>query len=177
MHIDAQIVSSLNAIANSSSLAGSITVFFATWVPYLIVGGFAAHLLYTKHPLRLTGLFPFFQAIAAALIARVLLVSTIRFFIPRDRPFLSLPIDPAFIVHSSSFPSGHAAFFFAFSTVVYRYDGRLGIASFVLTALVCIARIAAGVHYPSDILAGMVIGILSGLFVLKCLPMRASGSV
>jgi len=183
MNFDAAIVLSLNAVANSSPLAGSVTVFFASWLPYLIVGGFAAYLLYTKHMLRLTALFPFFHALAAALIARGA-VSVVRIFVPRDRPFLSLPIDPLFIKHASSFPSGHAAFFFAFSVIVYRYNPRLGIASFVLSTLVCIARIAAGVHYPSDIIVGAGIGLLAAaltLFVLRYLRMRTgtleSGSV
>jgi undecaprenyl-diphosphatase len=63
---------------------------------------------------------------------------------------------------SFSFPSGHAAFFFALATTTAVFDRRLGILLLIGAALVSLARVAAGIHYPSDVLAGALIGFLFG---------------
>jgi undecaprenyl-diphosphatase len=167
MGLDSSIVLVLNALANSSPAAGALTVFIASWLPYLIVVLFAAYLWRSHHFTGREKIIPLFWALVAALVARIVITSPIRFFFPRDRPFLTLPIHPLFMDHAPSFPSGHSSFFFAFSTVVYAYDKRLGAICFVLTTLVCIGRVAAGVHYLSDILAGAVVGVLAGFIVLK----------
>jgi undecaprenyl-diphosphatase len=62
----------------------------------------------------------------------------------------------------SSFPSDNAAFVFALSLVFYRLAPRVAAA---LTAYgfaaVCVPRITLGLHYPSDILVGAVIGAVA----------------
>jgi membrane-associated phospholipid phosphatase len=63
---------------------------------------------------------------------------------------------------SNSFPSGHTAFVFALATVVYPYHKRLSYFVFVSGALIGLARIMAGVHYPADVLGGMVLGVAFG---------------
>ena len=64
-----------------------------------------------------------------------------------------------------SFPSGHAAFYFALSMGVYLYNKKLGAAFFVVSVLMGIARIFAGVHWPADILGGALVGIVTALLV------------
>jgi len=59
-----------------------------------------------------------------------------------------------------SFPSDTATLYFALVTIVFLQNRKMGLLSFlwaVLTVGVC--RVAVGVHYPSDILAGMILGI------------------
>ena len=66
----------------------------------------------------------------------------------------------------SSFPSDHAALFFALLTGVWLVSRRLGISLLIYVVIViCLPRIYVGIHYPSDILAGAALGILS---VLLC---------
>ncbi len=58
-----------------------------------------------------------------------------------------------------SFPSDTATLYFALVTIVFLQNRKMGLLSFlwaVLTVGVC--RVAVGVHYPSDILAGMILG-------------------
>jgi undecaprenyl-diphosphatase len=63
-----------------------------------------------------------------------------------------------------SFPSGHAARAALLTTLVFLFGHfGLGILFLIWTLLVSISRIALGVHYFSDILAGGLVGIFSGL--------------
>jgi len=65
-----------------------------------------------------------------------------------------------------SFPSSHASNIFALSTVlVYRYR-RLLIPMAFITVLVCLSRVYLGLHYPSDVIAGGVCGVLYGSIVI-----------
>jgi membrane-associated phospholipid phosphatase len=59
---------------------------------------------------------------------------------------------------SSSFPSGHTASAFAFATAFEREYPLLGLPISALAAAVGYTRVHTGVHYPSDVIAGAVIG-------------------
>ena len=59
-----------------------------------------------------------------------------------------------------SFPSDHAAFFGAVAIGIWLADRRWGLFAFAWTIIVAdLPRIYAGLHYPSDILAGLVLGV------------------
>ena len=66
-----------------------------------------------------------------------------------------------------SFPSGHSAIVFTIAMAVFYFNKKWGIIAFVLAILVGIGRVWIGVHRPIDILAGALIGILSGIIVNK----------
>lgn len=60
-----------------------------------------------------------------------------------------------------SFPSGHAGSSFASACILFRkLPKKYGIWALVLAALISVSRIYVGVHYPTDILAGVITGIL-----------------
>lgn len=65
-----------------------------------------------------------------------------------------------------SFPSGHVACTLAAAAAVTRRHPRLAPAALTFTGLVGVARIAKGEHWPSDVAAGMVVGVISD-FVVK----------
>lgn len=61
-----------------------------------------------------------------------------------------------------SFPSGHTGASFASMSALYFSKNRLWIPSLALAALIAFTRLYLYVHYPSDILAGALIGIMAG---------------
>lgn len=81
----------------------------------------------------------------------------------RTRPFVAQhQIHPLYVVHSSSFPAGHAATAFAGAVLLSVLAPRLAPAFLVLATLIGLSRIYDGVHYPTDVLAGAALGALVG---------------
>lgn len=64
-----------------------------------------------------------------------------------------------------SFPSGHVACTLAAAAAVGRHHPRLAPAAMAFTGLVGAARIAKGEHWPSDVAAGLVLGVISHFVV------------
>lgn len=63
-----------------------------------------------------------------------------------------------------SFPSGHTCASFAAAVVCWkRLPRRYGIPLMALAVLIAFSRLYVGVHYPSDVLGGLLIGIISGM--------------
>ncbi|MET0591337.1 MAG: phosphatase PAP2 family protein [Polyangiaceae bacterium] len=92
-------------------------------------------------------------------------VASVKAIVGRARPCHSLdwvhPIIAA-IPTDPSFPSGHAAGSFAFAAFLFAKSRRIGLALFAMATAVAASRIALGVHYPSDVLAGALLGALLG---------------
>lgn len=60
----------------------------------------------------------------------------------------------------NSFPSDHAVLYFCLGTILFFISRRVGVIALLHAFfVVCLTRIYLGIHYPTDILAGMVIGI------------------
>jgi membrane-associated phospholipid phosphatase len=76
--------------------------------------------------------------------------------------------DVDWMKHIHSFPSDHAAFFGAVAAGIFLANRRWGVFAFVWTLVVAdLPRVYAGLHYPSDILAGLVLGVLTTLAMRK----------
>jgi len=140
-----------------------VGIFFSKYLVYLMVAVLFLFLLKPKKNWKMIS-----AALISAFTARFIITGLIRLFEPRSRPFISsninLLIDK---VNQQSFPSGHASFTFGLATVVYLYNKKWGVVFFVLAFLVSIARVFADIHWPSDILAGAVVGIFSGWLISK----------
>ena len=61
-----------------------------------------------------------------------------------------------------SFPSGHTGASFAAAAALYTSKSRLWIPSAILAVLISFSRLYLYVHYPTDIFAGIVIGVMTG---------------
>ncbi len=94
--------------------------------------------------------------------------------IKRDRPAMRIDFYEAWITPSDqfSFPSGHTAAAFLFATLVAYFYPAFALPCYLWASLIGSSRVLLGVHYPSDIAAGALLGTgaaLVGLFVYPTL--------
>ncbi len=61
---------------------------------------------------------------------------------------------------SSSFPSGHSAAAFAFATGVAHTSHLAAVPLYGLGMVVAYSRVHTGVHYPGDVIAGSLLGVV-----------------
>ncbi len=87
----------------------------------------------------------------------------LRHLLKRQRPFSELEIK-ALIEHKNvySFPSNHAASAAVIACAVGYIDTISGVALLVFAVLTGASRVLTGVHYPFDVLAGWMLGLLFG---------------
>lgn len=158
MAFDTQLFYALNDLAGKSSFFDWIVVFFASYVAYVLIVFFLVLLFFFKYT-KSEKLRMFLTAAVSVAVSRLCVTEFIRFFYHRPRPFLALQVNQLLTSNEWSFPSGHATFFFAMATAVYLHDKKLGIVFFVATVLMTASRVIAGIHYPSDIAGGAIIGV------------------
>lgn len=146
-----------------SVLADSAAIFFAEYLPYLMVVAFLI-LVFRESGAR-RKFYLFAEGSLAVILARGIVTEAIRFFYNVARPFAELGFSPLIAESGASFPSGHMAWFFALAIVVWFANQKWGIWFFVLSAIMGVARIYAGIHWPLDILGGIAVGLASGYFI------------
>ncbi len=85
-------------------------------------------------------------------------------FFARPRPFNVNP-ELVTLIHkpsSFSFPSGHTSVSFAGALVLFKMlPKKAGIPAVILAAMIGFSRMYVGVHYPTDILGGIVVGVIA----------------
>lgn len=87
----------------------------------------------------------------------------IKNIVQRPRPFVTFTDLRILIPTPSefSFPSGHTASSFAAAGVFYsNLPKKFGVPAVILAGLIGLSRLYVGVHYPTDVIAGIVMGIL-----------------
>jgi undecaprenyl-diphosphatase len=87
----------------------------------------------------------------------------------RDRPFVTHHVAHIWGPHKTdaSFPSDHASAAFAIAVAVLLIDPIVGAAFLVLAVLIGIGRVIVGEHYPGDVLAGVLIGTVAAVLVVR----------
>lgn len=87
--------------------------------------------------------------------------------LPRRRPFERIPEVSGLAphAHGRSFPSRHVASGLAMAAIGGRDHARLGLVMASVAWLLGLSRVAAGLHYPSDIAAGAFIGTVFGRYI------------
>lgn len=157
------------SLAHRSPTLDAVIFFLAEILPYVLAAAFLVLLFISVRDLR--GRFAAFgTALAAVLLGRGVFTELIRLAYAHPRPFVALSIEPIFKTQSgllNSFPSGHAAIFFALATMALFLRPKWALWFFVLAGVNGFARVAAGVHWPFDIAGGAGVGILSGIVVYR----------
>lgn len=91
--------------------------------------------------------------------------------IARPRPFITFPeLLPLIEQGGWSFPSAHAMSSFSAATAIFAFYRKPGIICYVMAALIAFSRLYVCVHYPSDVLCGILLGLAIGLICSRLIP-------
>ncbi len=170
--MDNFLFASIYSLAHKSVFLDTVIILFARWWEIVVLSVFLIFLWSRKRnqqELRSRAKTAAL-ALTSAVVARFGFVGLIRYLWPRSRPFIDKGLN-ALIEQNpleASFPSGHATFFMALAVyLLLAGHKKLGWFLFVSAVLIGWARVAAGVHWPSDILAGWALGAVISWLVYK----------
>lgn len=87
--------------------------------------------------------------------------------IQRPRPYDEFPLVDLLIgkYRTFSFPSGHTASSFAAAYILSRYLKRFSLVFWSMAVMISFSRLYLFMHYPSDVLGGVVLGLFCGVLV------------
>lgn len=166
MQYDYSILMLINGFSGYFSWLDMLVTSFSKYGP-LIFGLYLIGLWFTgKSPEEITknrrqALYAFTAALLALGINQV-----IGFMWFRNRPYVDHSVHRLLPVTSdASFPSDHAAGGFSIAGSILFERSFSGTVLFVLASLLAVSRVYAGIHYPSDILGGLVVGLVSSMIV------------
>jgi undecaprenyl-diphosphatase len=161
--LDERVFQWIYAVGHHNAFSDVLAVIFAEYLPYVLVLAFLVLVYYQKGWRRKVYLFC--EAALAIILARGIVTVVIQYFYHEVRPFSFYNFTPLFPETGWSFPSAHAAWFFALATAIWYANRKWGWWFFALATLMGIARIYAGVHWPIDIVGGAVIGIACAVLI------------
>lgn len=155
-------------LSHQSYVFDRVAIFIADSLDVLVIGAalvylfyfFAAHPRWKEKSLR-AWIWECFTITVSVLVADGV-TAVLKIIFNTARPFVAhLDVNP--LVSESmytSFPSGHATVFFALATALYLYNRKVGSVFFLFAVIIALSRMVVGVHYPIDILAGALIGVV-----------------
>ncbi|MDP9249145.1 MAG: phosphatase PAP2 family protein [bacterium] len=139
----------------------------ALFLSYHLVFGVVAFLVYWSLFLAPRKIYAFALLFSAGL-GTSIVVSLMKIIFLAERPYIKMNgIVPLVQAWGTSFPSWHAAFMASLAVAGYVLNKELGIALIIIAILTGISRVAIGVHYPFDVMAGWLTGFLVGLLFIN----------
>ncbi len=165
----------LNAVHGLAGWSGTLDaagVFFAQYLPFLLLIPLVVFLFKGETPKARLDTLLFWTL--TALLSRGVITEVIRFFFPRERPFEAFGFTPLISESGASFPSGHAAFLFALALAIFTMNRKWGWWFLGLSFVNGAARVFVGIHYPSDIIGGLLVALVSLVVVIYVLRISPS---
>lgn len=92
---------------------------------------------------------------------------------PFQNPATSQWVRQVGMAHGPSFPSNHATNAFAAAVILAWYFPAGAYMFYILAVLIALSRIALGVHYPTDVVSGMMFGLFVGFLIRIFLLQRS----
>jgi undecaprenyl-diphosphatase len=163
MSWDINLFNFIHGLSGWSVFTDATGIFFARYLAYLL-GLAAVYFVFRGSGWKSKVEKSLYFALAI-LISRGIIAEVVRYFYDRPRPFAVFGFEPLVDQTGASFPSGHAALFFAIGFMIFSLNRKWGYWFLSLAFLNGLARIFIGVHYPSDILGGILAGFLGYLAV------------
>jgi undecaprenyl-diphosphatase len=161
-------ISILREVQNNRILAFDHILYIISFISSYISIGIVLTIFITSLIKRSKQLRMIFFKMLAVFIVAALVSFTLKIIITRERPYITYPdIEKLSEAGNSSFPSGHTLEAFAIAVALSSLvpKRKFVIPVFIWACLVAYSRMALGVHYPSDVLSGMIIGSLIGWLI------------
>jgi len=115
--------------------------------------------------------------LAVAMVSAMALTDILKaaFNLPRPSQVLSLGITPrGELPTNPGFPSGHTTNAFTVATVIWSRHPAWRVPFILLASATGVSMIILGLHFPSDVIGGVFLGIFCGTFVLGLAKLRSS---
>ncbi len=168
--LDVSIYRAINGLCGTSPLLDRVVYHISPLRGVLFMGIFGL-LWFREDKSRIRTQEKLILLILAVLVA-LLVNRTISTLLPfRIRPMYAIGANPPSFSWSldlenwSSFPSDNASYLFAIATCIWLVSRPWGTAFGVFSVVALAERVYLGIHYPSDILVGALLGILSAIAV------------
>lgn len=142
--------------AQKSFFLDTVGIFLADGILYILIALAIIFVLLQKT--WRTRIFLLLEITLACLFARGVIVEFIKFFYHKLRPFEFYGFEPLISASGHAFPSGHATTVFAIAIVIFFFNRSWGGWFLTLAIISGVARIFVGVHWPLDILGGVIFG-------------------
>jgi undecaprenyl-diphosphatase len=150
----------INNLGKEFPIFNPLAIFFAEHMVFVLAAILLFYWLTGSHydkKMVVGGALAFFLAEVIA--------KTIGFLYSHHQPFALFPNINQLIPHEidNSFPSDHTILFFSFAVSTFLHHKRRGLILLFVAALVGLSRIWVGVHYPVDVLFGVLIATISAI--------------
>lgn len=160
-NMNEQVFNFLYGLAYRSIIIDLLTVLFAKFSIYILIL-VALGMIFAQKDFKHRYYF-LSLTVLSVILSSGIVKPIVNYFFYNPRPFVVLANVKTLISHSASasMPSGHMMFIVPIALAVFYMNRKAGLWFFGAVILMGVSRVIAGVHWPLDILAGILLGALS----------------
>ncbi|OGI95790.1 hypothetical protein A2917_00560 [Candidatus Nomurabacteria bacterium RIFCSPLOWO2_01_FULL_42_17] len=146
-------------LAHQSDFFDNLIIFFASYFLYIVIISALLFLFFQKKWRE-------FILVCLSGGAAYILAKILKILIHTPRPFDPFPqVQSLFVETGYAFPSGHTMVASAIAFALFFTNKKVGYVFMFFALVIGLARITAGVHFPVDILGGLILGSIVALFM------------